>query len=227
MRARIVAPRTSTVPLVVATLNAVLAVACERARRVDEGSGSMQAPHARDAGAAPLDGGGIGASVPRSASADARGAVTPVGGMPWRRAIDEVAGRLDRGDPPAVVAAVLGRVTEHGGGIGIESTQPWATTASIWVRDHQVEFALVMVPRLPASELAAGAGPCEGAALLGDFGDGSLLICRPFPTLRGTMDISATTDPEAGGGMDQPMVDYLMFTWRPNDGAPVPQPRWP
>lgn len=147
--------------------------------------------------------------------------------LPWRRAIDDVERRLDRGDPLAEIGALFGQLRMYeGGGFSITSSLSWARHVELSEHDGEVSGGFELTPLIGASELEAGAGPCEGAVLLDSFGEGAQIICKTYSTLRGSMMILALTDPQVGDGGEE-MVDRVMFVWTPlvrRRAAPVTLP---
>lgn len=135
--------------------------------------------------------------------------------LAWRKAIDDVLSRFDRGQSPARALQVLGRVSNDGDRrLRIEPTPPWIAAAEARMDAQVVYVRITMAPLLARAELEAEAGPCRVGQQVGGWGEGVWLYCRAFENRRGTLEISATTDPTAGGA-DNSMVDMLVLEWRP------------
>lgn len=187
--------------------------ACNRERPREEPPAPPTDDVARDAATSPpVDGAPPVIPVISDASVGAQpvDARPPV--MPWRNALDEVVRRLDRGDRPARVAEVFGRVTKSdGGGVTVESTQPWAPEVEFQIGEKDLSILMTLKPVMGRPVLDEVAGPCYGGHF-GDFGDGLLITCPPLQTRRGTMNVSGLTESQSNNYF----IETLMFDWTPD-----------
>lgn len=212
---------------VLAGFVAAMVAGCERSGRSKDSNPAPTGSSARDAAQVSADAApAVGMGVPRSGASGPNAAAVPTHDQPWRHALEEVARRFDRADPVARVAEVFGRLSTYpSGALKIESTLPWARTASVEIDEDEISFWLELTPRLLLLELEAFTGQCV-AQPLGDFGDGAMMACPSFPTRRGIMAVDGTTDPHAGDG-DNSKLDHLRIGWRPTPPAADAPPRSP
>lgn len=196
--------------VVVVALGMAGSSSCERGR---DGNVEPRGVAAANLDAATIIDGGAGIGVPHLATADARDPVAADHSVAWRKALDEVVRRIDRGERLERVAAVLGTVTKGADGqILIESAQPWASSVTLSVRERTIHF--LFNTHLVGAEVNAGAGPCHLDILLGDFGDGQGVTCPDIETRRGTMYLYGTTEPWNERALDQAIVDTFAFYWK-------------